>query len=416
LFAVFVPVVDDLPAIDPGVLADDLKSAVERSRSCTAAKRLGWELGFHGRFLNTPPEASSLWLGANQCIHKRCRRCALPPQSKTVATRDDSGQSIVRFQSDGGQVELPLAGLRVRVGGHNSEQIFFEHPQQPDWSIYATDPGILKHDALSQNADLADQLRGLRKRGGVGKPLAFIGGVLALLFVLLIVALLSAKGRIVRYLAFRVPVEWEVNLGNSLLEQVKRQGQAAAAPELEAKLKTVTSRLLPVVADSGFTFQFHILDDTNVNAFALPGGNVVVLSGLLTAAKRPEEIAGVLAHEMAHVTERHGFRKIIDTAGLYLLIQTLFGDASGLMSVIANSSEFLLRQKYSRDFEREADDVGWQYLVRAEVDPRGMTDFFRTLLEHEKAGLTLPGLLSTHPTTEERIKRLEAKWEKMNPK
>jgi predicted Zn-dependent protease len=335
---------------------------------------------------------------------------------RTLAGKLQIIHQTARFQYDGGQVEFPLAGLRVRQGGHNSEQIFLEHPQHPDWSIYTTDREILQHDALTQNAALADQIRGLRKRAGLSKPLALIGGLLVLLIFLLLAALASSKSRLVRYLAFRVPVEWEVNLGNSLLEQMKRQGKAVADPDLEAKLKSVTTRLLPSVANSGFTFQFHILDDTNVNAFALPGGNVVVLSGLLNAAQRPEEIAGVLAHEMAHVTERHGFRKIIDTAGLYLLIQTLFGDASGILAVIANSSEFLLRQKHSRDFEREADDVGWRYLVQAKIDPRGMTDFFRTLLEHEKAGLTLPGLLSTHPTTEERIKHLDGKWEKMDPK
>lgn len=316
----------------------------------------------------------------------------------------------LRFETESGNVELPFAGLRIRLGGHNAEQVFFEHPQHPAWSVYTAEREILRHDALSQNGALSDQIRKLQNRRGLGKPMAFLG-VLVLLFVLLIAALISAKGRLVRHLAFQVPVAWETNLGNSLFEQVKHQGKIVADPRLETKLNAVTARLLPGIAHSGYSFQFHILDDTNVNAFALPGGNVVVLTGLLNAAQRPEEIAGVLAHEIAHVTERHGFRKIIDTAGLYLVVQTLFGDASGITAVIANSSEFLLRQKYSRDFEREADDVGWQYLVAAKIDPRGMTDFFRTLLESEKAGVTLPGLLSTHPTTKERIRRLEAKWE-----
>ncbi|MBI2946936.1 MAG: M48 family metallopeptidase [Verrucomicrobia bacterium] len=336
--------------------------------------------------------------------------------SRTLTGKLQIVRQSVRFQYVGGQVELPLAGLRVRAGGHNSEQVFFEHPQHPDWSIYTSERGILKHDALSQHAALADQVRGLKSPRGFGKPTAIVGVIVLLFLFLLVAALISSKDRLVRYLAFQIPVAWEVNLGNSLLEEVKRQGKAVADPKLEAKLKGITSRLLPVAGDSGYGFQFHILDDTNVNAFALPGGNVVVLSGLLNAAQRPEEIAGVLAHEMAHVTQRHSFRKIIGTAGLYLLIQTLFGDASGIMAVIANSSEFLLRQKHSRDFEREADDVGWQYLIAAKIDPRGMTEFFRTLLEHEKSGLTLPGLLSTHPTTLERIKQLEAKWDKMEPK
>ena len=335
--------------------------------------------------------------------------------SRTSAGRVVLSRDAVRFESEAGGFVLPMTGLRIRLGGNNAEQVFFEHPQHSGCSIYTTERQILDHESLSRNTALSEQLAALRRKRGLGKPIAVVSVVLVL-FLILLAVIIGSKGPIVRYLAFRVPSAWESNLGNSILDQVKRQGKVISDPRLEAELANVTSRLLPVVANKNYDFRFHILDDTNVNAFALPGGNVVVLSGLLNAAKRPEEIAGVLAHEIAHVTERHGFRKIIDTAGLYLILQTLIGDATGLMAVISESSEFLLRQKYSRDFEQEADDIGWQHLVSANVDPRGMTDFFRTLMEREKAGLVIPGLLSTHPATDERIQRLEAKWEGMERK
>ncbi|MBI4663794.1 MAG: M48 family metallopeptidase [Verrucomicrobia bacterium] len=331
--------------------------------------------------------------------------------SRTFQGRLRIFRESLQFEYDGGRVEMPLAELRVRLGGHNSEHVFFEHRQQPNWSIYTAERSILQHETLRRHSALAEQLQGLQKKSWPGRSMAVAGAVVLLIFVLMLAVAFGNKARVVRYLAFKIPVSAEINLGNSLIEQVKRQGKLLNDSRLEAKLNTITARLLPAVAGTEYRFQFHILDDTNVNAFALPGGNVVVLSGLLNAAGRSEEIAGVLAHEIAHVTERHGFRKIIDAAGLSLIVQTLFGDAGGLMALIADSSEFLLRQKYSRDFEREADDVGWRYLVAAQIDPRGLTEFFRKLMEHEKSGLAIPGLLSTHPATVERIRRLERKWE-----
>jgi len=136
-----------------------------------------------------------------------------------------------------------------------------------------------------------------------------------------------------------------------------------------------------------------------------------VFTGLLRAVERPEELAGVLAHEIAHITERHVLRKTIESLGLVLVLQSLFGDTSGILAVASQGSEFLLQQKFSRDFEREADDVGFRYLVTAKIDPKGMVDFFVKLgKEAEKAGSTQLGLLATHPPTAERIQRLEANW------
>jgi len=104
---------------------------------------------------------------------------------------------------------------------------------------------------------------------------------------------------------------------------------------------------------------------------------------------------------------------------LYLVIQTFFGDLSGLAGAIVNNSAFLIDRKFSRDFEREADETGWNYLVQAKVNPRGMIEFFKKLSDEEieRSGKDpLNGVansmafLSTHPATKERVEHLEAKW------
>jgi predicted Zn-dependent protease len=102
------------------------------------------------------------------------------------------------------------------------------------------------------------------------------------------------------------------------------------------------------------------------------------------------------------------------------MIQTLFGDATGLAAVATDSSRWLLQQKFSRDTEREADDVGWDYLVRAKIDPRGLIDFFGKMQkEMDPAAAAVDGsltLLSTHPATPERIAHLEEKWKRVPDK
>jgi predicted Zn-dependent protease len=336
--------------------------------------------------------------------------------SRTATGQLELSGGRLRFESKDGQVELPLDGLTLRWGGNNREQIFIEHAAQPDWSIYTSDKGILNEAAFTVIPGLDQQIKSMRRRRTAPIGLIVAAAVLGLALLVSLIVFFASKDRLVRSLAFRIPIASEIELGNSLFEQIKRDGRIVSDAQLEAQLKTAVSRLLPAVANGGYTFQFHLLDDTNANAFAIPGGNVVVHTGLLRMSERPEEIAGVLAHEIAHVTQKHGFRKIIDSAGLYLLIRTLVGDTGGLASVVADGSKFLLQQKYSRNFEQEADDVGWQYLIEAKVDPRGLIEFFKKLRTVEGRAGQIPAFLGTHPATEERIKRLEAKWEALPDK
>jgi beta-barrel assembly-enhancing protease len=168
------------------------------------------------------------------------------------------------------------------------------------------------------------------------------------------------------------------------------------------------------------------VEDATLNAFAMPGGNVVLHSGLLMAAGSPEEIAGVLAHEIAHVTQRHSIRGILSSAGMFLLVQTLLGDVTGVVAVLADNSAFLMNRSFSRDFEREADAHGWDYLLAANIRPAGMIELFERLEREEErqrekmrdvipvdAGGGALQAMSTHPSTQERMDTLRKKWEKL---
>jgi len=331
--------------------------------------------------------------------------------------------AAVHFKSDQGDFDLPAEGMKIELGGANDRLIFFSHPAHPKVAIHTPDLSILDHPVLVNNPAFAGQRKNVRAKRRMAWVLLFgvIGGVIVTLL-----GLFLARDRMVRTAARAVPVDWEIAAGDKLFEQLMVSQRIVKDPEIEAQLKLITAPLLAGIKDNRYPLKFHIVENATLNAFAMPGGNVVVHSGLLMAADSPEEIAGVLGHEIAHVTQRHSIRSIISSAGLFLVVQTMLGDVTSVVAVLANNSAFLLNRKFSRDFERESDNKGWDYLLAANIKPEGMITFFQKMQAEEKrrrekvaeatpieVGPGTLEVLSTHPATEERLKNLQAKWDKL---
>lgn len=334
--------------------------------------------------------------------------------------------TAVQFKSDKGDFDLPADGLNIELGGANDRLIFFSHPAHPKVTIHTADHSILNHPMLGNNPALATQRKQVRARKRLAWALLFgvCGSVLALLL-----GLFLARDKMVRTAAQAVPVDWEIKAGDKLFEQVVATKRLVTDSNINAQLKRITEPLLAGIKDNRYPLKFHIVEDATLNAFAMPGGNVVIHSGLLMAADSPEEVAGVLGHEIAHVTQRHSIRSILSSAGLFLVVQTLVGDVSGIVAVLANNSAFLLDRKFSRDFERESDNHGWDYLLAADIKPQGMITFFSKMqAEEQRMREKLKDvtsidvdpnsleLLSTHPATEDRMKNLQAKWDELEKK
>jgi len=325
---------------------------------------------------------------------------------------------MARFECEAGAVEWPLEQIELRLGGHNDSQLFLTRPAEPKSSISTGDMSLLDHPAF-QHSRLREQIAHTRRRSKA-VPMGLLGcGFFLFLILVAIIAAFALRARITSAVADKVPVEWEKSYGESAYKQLASKEKIITDnAAYNAQVRVVTNALLPALGVTRSEFQFHIIENTNINAFAVPGGQVFIFSGLLKAAKRPEELAGVLAHEIAHVTRRHSLRNIISSAGLMLAVGTLFGNSEGLTAVLADGSKFLLNQKFSRDFEREADDTGWEYLVAANVDPRGMIEFFQTIKaeqEQSTAGQLANKLdfLVTHPATDERMKHLRSRWDSL---
>jgi Zn-dependent protease with chaperone function len=332
----------------------------------------------------------------------------------SLSGRTSSGSLSVaagelRFEGGDVYVQMPISGIQIESGGLNNEHFLFQHASRPGWILSTADRLVLDEMALTAEPEVQKQISGARRRKMALTRFYIAGGVLLGLVAAAVLLLFFMKSALARAVASRLPPSWEQQFGDAAMDSVRKEMTVIEKTKWDAQIHLIESKLLPGVTNTLYPIQFHVVESSEMNAFALPGGHIVVFTGLLKAVDRPEELAGVIAHEIAHITERHVLRKTIESLGLVLVLQSLFGDASGLLAVAHQGTEFLLQQKFSRDFEREADEVGFRYLVTAKIDPKGMVDFFTKLgKEAEKAGSTQLGFLATHPPTSERIKRLEA--------
>ena len=206
--------------------------------------------------------------------------------------------------------------------------------------------------------------------------------------------------------AARVPPSWEERLGRSVVEHLAPPARRCADPAREPAIQEIVATLLAPLPSSPYRFQILVVDNPAVNAFAAPGGHVVLFRGLLERTRSAEELAAILAHEMQHILRRHATRALLQHVSTGLLLAAMTGDASGIMAFGLESARFLGQLRYSRQNEEEADAGGMRMLLAAGVDPAGMIAFFEVLKGEGRKGLSPPTYLSTHPSTEARIARL----------
>ncbi len=202
-------------------------------------------------------------------------------------------------------------------------------------------------------------------------------------------------------------LEKEMALGKQLAQEVERQAKLVDDPVIAEYVNRVGQNLVRN-SDAKVPFIIKVLDSEEVNAFALPGGFFFVNSGLILKADSESELAGVMAHEIAHVAARHGTRQatrgeIINIASIPLIFMGGWtGYAIRQGAGLAIPLGFLT---FSRGFESEADMLGLEYMYKAGYDPTSFVDFFEKIqtLEKKKPG-TLSKVFSTHPMTDDRIK------------
>lgn len=215
--------------------------------------------------------------------------------------------------------------------------------------------------------------------------------------------------------------EFERRLGQAFLSQVRKQADIVSDPEINTYIESIGYRLVSQSDNNEQQFTFFVINDSLINAFAAPGGIVGINSGVIMNAENESELAGVVAHEIAHVTQKHMARSVemskkmsIPTMAAMLgaiLIATQNPDAgqAALMAVQGVSAQAQIN--FTRANEQEADRIGIQLLARSGFNPRGMTGFFRKLQQSSRFSAQAPEFLRTHPLTTRRIADAAARAE-----
>ncbi len=205
----------------------------------------------------------------------------------------------------------------------------------------------------------------------------------------------------------------EDRIGQSMMREIRREITLVTDPAVNAYIRDLGMRIATASSMPAEDYRFFVIDNDRINAFAMPGGYVGVHSGLITASRNESELGAVIAHEIAHVTQRHIARRIaaaeragIRTAAMVLaglLIGTQNPQAGMAAATTGMASGVDSQLQYSRDHEREADRVGIRILANARLDPVGMADFFEVLQNDSRYRTEPPPFLSTHPLTGARI-------------
>ena len=301
---------------------------------------------------------------------------------------------------------IPFSSFSIEAGGFDHDHLVLKWQSHgAARTLYLKDPDLIRSFRQAAPLELmthvertAQQVRRAR-HGRRTLLLVVLGSVVGLILLLWL-----GSDTLVQMAVSRIPVEWEQPIGEAARSQflagqsVVKEGPAVAA------VQEITTRLADAAPGNPYKFEVTVVRSDVVNAFALPGGYVVVFTGLLKKAESPEEVAGVLAHELNHVLLRHGLERIVKTAGLVAVVTIVVGDQQGLVGLAKRLGVDLLTLKFGREQETQADLQGLYLLHRAKIAPDGMIRFFERLSESDKLQVEI---LSTHPMSAGRAERLK---------
>jgi len=280
-----------------------------------------------------------------------------------------------------------FGGMRTLVSGRIVRRVLF------DWN---TENSLQKYSKLP-----------IRNSGKfwekAAKKSLFLSVGFSMLAVLLVPAIIYwgiplASG----WFAYFIPVSIEKQVGQYVIDEVFPSRIVCKTDAGEQALEKLVSRLVPL--DSEYVFQVEVVDSGLVNAIAFPGGNILLFRGLLEKSPSSDAVAGVLAHEMQHVFQRHGTENLLNQVALSGLFKLLTVEANAIAETLFAGVRTLSLLKYTRELETEADALALQLLYQAGVDPVVMLEMFQVLKNHSSS---VPESISTHPNMSSRMEKLK---------
>jgi beta-barrel assembly-enhancing protease len=206
----------------------------------------------------------------------------------------------------------------------------------------------------------------------------------------------------------------EVRISREFRREARKQLRFVTNPEVERYIERIGQRILSTMGPQPFDYRFFVIQDPQLNAFAVPGGSIFFFTGLIEKAKTTSEVAGVLGHEIIHVKGRHMARQsgldaisLLSLLGAFLLARAGSGGAAAA-GAVGQAIAATRQIAYSRQLEMEADTLGVRYMAAAGFDPKGSVGFLK-ILDQERAlnPIDIPAYMMTHPITQERIANSE---------
>ncbi len=305
----------------------------------------------------------------------------------------DKNLNIGFKNTDGSNAMVNWMIKDVEVGFNFSSQ----QTKLKNSKFYGAELLIKGNDAATCIKEIqTEQQKPWHKKGGgkewIRNSLLLLG-ILGLLFLLylLIVPWLSEK------LASRVSVKKEQQLGDAVYNAMNLDAQ-----EDTAASKVLNEFFRQMEVATPYDIRISVIKGEVVNAFALPGGRIVVYSALLKQINSYPELAALLSHEFTHVNNKHSTKSIFRRLGSKVFIGLLFGRMGSVASVLINNADDIKSLKYSRGLEKEADKEGLALLMQRKIDPAGFESLF-THLKQSAPGNVMPEFLGSHPDIDKRI-------------
>ncbi|MFN3444169.1 MAG: M48 family metallopeptidase [Bacteroidia bacterium] len=315
------------------------------------------------------------------------------PQQVDVLWHDDVW--VIQFLNDAGELikttwqkqhvvehELKNGLLSLRYG-----DVF------PAQQLDITDQDFIKRYKQAYPRTFAQRLN-MTAAGVVATSLLLLLLVLWASYVWLLPAIATYGAKV-------FPKDYEIELGQKLYASVLEGEQIDSS-----KTIAINQFFNQLKIEKSYPAKITVVKSNITNAFAMPGGGIVVYDAILNNMKSPEQLAALLAHEYSHVELKHATRNLFRTLSGYLFLSIVFGDMSGVGGILIENAHQLRNLSYSRALETEADNSGLKVLKENKLNPKGMIDLFE-LLKKESDGAQVNELISTHPDLNNRIQNVE---------
>ena len=204
----------------------------------------------------------------------------------------------------------------------------------------------------------------------------------------------------------KTSAELEVKVTEMIKESIQRSEKVIEDEEIKAVIDSLVKRITNANSIYGEELNIMLVDNPQINAFALPDNHIIIYSGLIDACDQPEALAGVIAHELAHIRLNHVMKKLVKEIGISVLF-SMTSNGSG--EVLKQTTKALTSSAYDRSLEDEADEKAFQYLISADINPAPLADFFYQLSLQEPSLTSNLQWINTHPETKERAENIVSK-------